>query len=183
MNNNSSDLLGQCEVNQADWNETVQTGRNSGRIYFFLAYDWQSKQLDLNVIKARRLRGRNEDLLSTFVRADIGPKLNATFSTDIVENNPNPDYMTETRFYLNPSEFSSNALKLTVYEVDKENSSVPIGTIFYPLEHLLIAQRAKGHLIWRDLLPGKSQRWRSFPGLKDGLFQFRVCVSDNDESS
>ena len=154
MNNNSSD---QCKAKQADWNETVPKGLNSGRIYFFLAYDWQARQLDLNVIKARQLRGRNENLPSTFVRVDIGPRRNATFSTDIVQNNSNPDYMAETKFHLNPSEFSSNALKLTVYE---ETSSIPIGTIFYPLEHLLIAQRAKGHLVWRDLLPGKS---RLFP--------------------
>lgn len=94
MNNNSSDRVDQCKVEQFNWNETK-------------------------------------------VRVDIG-----------------------ARFQLNHLNLLSDALKSTVYEVERECSLVPIGMIFYPLEHLFIDQCAKGHLVRRDLLPGKSKQWK-----------------------
>lgn len=62
--------------------------------------------------------------------------------------------MTEAIFNINLTEFAHNVLKLTVHEVDRDVFHIPIGTVYYPLDHLLIAQRTKGHAVWRNLLPG-----------------------------
>ena len=126
----------------------------NGRIGFFLAYDFQLKQLYLNLIKVRQLRATIAHPPSTFVQVDIGPKFNGTFSTKRVKNNANPDYITELIFHVDLPDLFFNVLKLTVYEMENDFSRVPIGTIYYPLEHLLVAQRTKGHVVWRDLLPG-----------------------------
>ncbi|CAF4722195.1 unnamed protein product [Rotaria sp. Silwood1] len=126
---------------------------NLGRIWFFLEYNPYLRQLYLTIIKARNLRSIKGYQPTTFVRAEILPTLNVNFSTDIIKENSNPDYMTETIFNINLSEFAHNVLKLTVHEIDKDVFHIPIGTIYYPLDHLLIAQRAKGHAVWRNLLP------------------------------
>jgi hypothetical protein len=127
---------------------------NLGRIWFFLEYNPYLRELYLTIIKARNLRSVTHCQPTTFVRADILPRLNATFSTDVIRENTNPDYMAETMFSINLSEFPQNVLKLTVYEIEKEVFHTSIGAIYYPLDHLLIAQRAKGHAVWRNLLPG-----------------------------
>lgn len=127
---------------------------NLGRIWFFLEYNPYLRELYLTIIKARHLRSVTHCQPTTFVRADILPRLNATFSTDVIQENANPDYMAETMFSINLSEFPRNVLKLTVYEIEKEVFQTSIGTIYYPLDHLLIAQRVKGHAVWRNLLPG-----------------------------
>ncbi|CAF1061201.1 unnamed protein product [Adineta steineri] len=129
------------------------TKNNLGRIWFFLEYNPYLRQLYLTIIKARCLRSMTNCEPTTFVRAEILPKLNLSFSTDIIKENSNPDYMAETLFNINLSEFSYNILKLTVHEVDKDVFHTPIGTTYYPLDHLLIAQRAKGHAVWRNLFP------------------------------
>ncbi|CAF0937203.1 unnamed protein product [Adineta steineri] len=129
------------------------TKNNLGRIWFFLEYNPYLRQLYLTIIKARCLRSMTNCEPTTFVRVEILPKLNLSFSTDIIKENSNPNYMTETIFNINLSEFSYNILKLTVHEVDKDVFHTPIGTTYYPLDHLLIAQRAKGHAVWRNLFP------------------------------
>ena len=125
-----------------------------GRIWFFIEYNPYLRELYLTIIKARNLHSIKNCQPTTFVRAEILPTLNVNFSTDIIKQNANPDYMTETTFNLNLSEFPHNVLKLTVHEIDKDVFHMPIGTVYYPLDHLLIAQRAKGHAVWRNLLPG-----------------------------
>ena len=127
---------------------------NLGRIWFFLEYNPYLRQLYLTIIKARNLRSMTNSKPTTFVRAQILPKLNLNFSTDVFEESTDPDYMTETTFNINLSEFAHNVLKLTVYQIESDVFYTPIGTVYYPLDHLLIAQRAKGHAVWRNLLPG-----------------------------
>ena len=126
-----------------------------GRLWFFLEYNPYLRQLYLTIIKARDLRSIKRCPPTTFVRAELVPVLNVTFCTDVVRNTANPDYLSETTFNINLSEFPQNALKLTVHEVDRDVFHTPIGTVYYPLDHLLLAQRAKGHAVWRHLLPGK----------------------------
>ena len=126
-----------------------------GRLWFFLEYNPYLRQLYLTIVKARDLRSVKGCPPTTFVRAELVPVLNVTFCTDVVRNNANPDYLSETTFNINLSEFPQNALKLTVHEVDRDVFHTPIGTVYYPLDHLLLAQRAKGHAVWRHLLPGK----------------------------
>ncbi|CAF3482812.1 unnamed protein product [Rotaria socialis] len=133
--------------------DPYSTNINLGRIWFFLEYNPYLRQLYLTIIKARNLRSIKYSQPTTFVRAEILPTLNVNFSTDIIKENANPDYMTDTTFNINLSEFAHNVLKLTVHEVDKDVFHLPIGTVYYPLDHLLIAQRAKGHAVWRNLLP------------------------------
>ncbi len=72
---------------------------------------------------------------TTFVRTEILSILNAAFSTEIIKENANPNYMTETKFNINLSEFAHNVLKLTAHEVDKDVFHTPIGTIYYPLDY------------------------------------------------
>ncbi|CAF0900128.1 unnamed protein product [Rotaria sordida] len=150
---------------------------NLGRIWFFLEYNPYLRQLYLTIIKARNLRSIKDCQPTTFVRAEILPTLNTNFSTNIIKENSNPDYMTEIIFNINLSEFAHNVLKLTVHEIDRDVFHIPIGTIYYPLDHLLIAQRAKGHAVWRNLLPDYGD-----PSAI-GLIQIRatVCYDVNDE--
>jgi hypothetical protein len=108
------------------------TNINLGRLWFFLEYNPYLRQLYLTIVKARSLRSMNNSEPTTFVRAELLPTLNAAFSTEIIKENANPDYMTETIFDINLSEFPRNVLKLTVHQVDKDTF----------------------HAVWRNLLPG-----------------------------
>ncbi|CAF0760520.1 unnamed protein product [Didymodactylos carnosus] len=151
-----------------------------GRLWFFLEYNPYMRLLYLTILKARCLRSLSNTNYTreptTFVRAEIIPTLNKAYVTDIVKDTSNPNYNSETQFSINLVEFKENVLKLTVHEIDRDVFETPIGSVYYPLDHLIMAQRPKGHAIWRNLVPGMFLAYQYGDPSAIGLIQIRSTV-------